>query len=112
MVAQELGADPPRLAVPGRVFGHRQHELEGISRLVEFREFVEERSRLSVTVRIDQRHSVRQVFFGDVAEHAAKDRDPDPACEEHVPLIRVFGEQEAPLRFFDLCLGPDRKLDQ
>ena len=55
---------------------------------------------------------MRQVFIGDVAEHAAEDRDPDPACEEHVPLIRVFGEQEASLRFFHLCLGPDRKLDQ
>jgi len=80
--------------------------------LVELREFVQKRSRLAVAVRVNQRDSVRQVFLGDVTEHAAKDRDADPAREEHVPLIRVFGEQEASLRFFHLCLGSDRKLDQ
>src|SRR5436309_12728419 len=37
---------------------------------------------------------------------------PIPAREEHVPLTRVFGEQEASLRLFHLCLGSDRKLDE
>ena len=53
-----------------------------------------------------------KLFLGDLAEHAAEDRDPDPAGDEHVAPVRLLGQEEVSFRLLDLNLGPDRQLSE
>ena len=53
---------------------------------------------------------MRKPLFRDVAEHAPKDGDPDPAGDEDIVARRVLGEEERSLRLLDVDLGADREL--
>ena len=73
-------------------------------------ELVEEGSGFAVAVRVDERDTMRKLLLGDVSEHAAKDRDPDAAGDEHVFPIGVLGKDEVSLRLLDVDFGADRQL--
>ncbi len=55
---------------------------------------------------------MREPLLRDVAEHAAKDRDPDSPGDEHVGPIGLIREQKASLRLLDLDRGSDGKLGE
>ena len=83
MVLDELGIHLPRVAFPTRILGHGEDEPEVGDFLLELAELVEERRGVAVAVRVDERHAVGEPFLSDVAEHAPKHGDPDPARDEH-----------------------------
>lgn len=57
VVMKEVGGDASQLALPGRVVGHREDELEVRVDLLEFEELVEEGGGLAVAVRVDEDRS-------------------------------------------------------
>jgi hypothetical protein len=71
--------------------GHGEDEPEVGQRLLELAELVQEGRRLAVAVRIDERRAVRKPLLTDVAEHAPKDGDPDPAGDEDEWAGGLFG---------------------
>jgi hypothetical protein len=74
--------------------GHGEDEPEVGKRLLELAELVEEGRRGAVAVRVDQRHAVGKPLLVDVAEHAAKDGDPDSPGDEDERSSRIFGKPE------------------
>ena len=91
MVAEELLVDHPPLPVPRRILGHREDDADVLGLAFEFLQLVEECRRLAIPVGVQQRHAVRQLLLGDVAQHAAEDRDADTAGNEHIGAVGLLG---------------------
>ena len=81
-------------------------------RSLQLLELVEERRRLAIAIRVDERDAVRQLLVGDVAQHRAEDGDADTAGDEDVVDGRVLGQEEGALRLLDLDLVPDLELGE
>src|SRR4051812_6690389 len=110
VVAEQVRIDVARLAVPRLVVRHREHEADVRVPLLELLQFVEERGRLAIAVRVDERDAMRQPLLGDVEEHRAKDGDADAARDERERPFRLAREEEVALRLLDVDLGADGKL--
>ena len=112
VVAEEAGVEPPRLACPARILRHGQDQADVLVRAGDVLELVEERGRLAVAVRVDQRHAIPGARVLDVPEHGAEGGDPDPAGDEDQQPRRVLRQDEVALRLLDLDLGPDGELGE
>ena len=110
MVAKHLCVDVTLLAVPALVVGHRHYEPDVRVAALELFQLIEERRRLGVAVRIDERDAMRQPLLRDVQEHRAKDRDADAARDEHEGPVGLARHEEVALRLFHVDLGADGKL--
>ena len=112
MVAQDVRVDPTLLAFPLGLVGHDEDDADVLVLALHRLELVEERRRLAVAVRVDERDSVRQALLDDVAEHAAEDGDPDPAGDERVGAVGLHRQREVALGLLDVDLGADVELGE
>ena len=106
---QQIGSDPSRFPVPVRVVRHRENDAK-VLLLLELCELVEKCGRGAVAVRVDERHAMRKLLLGDVAQHAPENGDADPAGDEDIWTIGVLGKQEVSLRLLHVDLGSNGEL--